>query len=238
MVYWSLYWLLVLAYKTNRGDVNISDLEKIKLTDIKPSEYNPRRISEKELTKLENSIREFGVVDPIIINLANDNTIIGGHQRYDILLKEYLDNKKDNDLNLIRLGDIGWVFKETELNIPSEDYEKALNIALNNISGEWDNPKIETILNDLDLDISLTGFSEEDIEDIQFNSEFESYVENQYSDNPVKSSNVGKVKFIFGKYIFKIPYDEYTEWEDNLRSETENNEDGDIIQILTERLGI
>lgn len=212
-------------------------IDKIKITDLNPAEYNPRRISEEEFSKLRNSISEFGLVDPIIINLKN-NRIIGGHQRYDILIEEYANTKDNEYLNIIRLGDIGWVFPEAELNIPSEDYEKALNIALNNISGEWDNPKLETILNDLDLDINLTGFQEEDIEDIQFNSEFESYVENQYSDNPLKSDNVGKVKFIIGKYIFKIPYEEYTEWEDNLRSETENNDDDDIIQILTERLGI
>lgn len=49
------------------------DIEKIKITDIVPAEYNPRLISDEELLKLRNSIDEFGLVDPIIINLKNNS---------------------------------------------------------------------------------------------------------------------------------------------------------------------
>ena len=61
---------------------------KIKITDIVPARYNPRKISNEDYNKLSNSINEFGLVDPIIINLSNKH-IIGGHQRYQILLNEY-----------------------------------------------------------------------------------------------------------------------------------------------------
>ena len=135
--------------------------EKIKITDIVPAEYNPRQISETEKQKLKNSLKEFGLVDPIVINLQN-NHIIGGHQRFDAILDQYmLDGEFLSELNLIRLGDIGWVFTDTDLTVKSLEHEKALNIALNKISGEWDPEKLEEIFDDLNVNgfnVTLTGF--------------------------------------------------------------------------------
>lgn len=143
--------------------------EKIKIDDIVPAEYNPRKISKKEYKKLSKSISEFGLVDPIIINLKNMH-IIGGHQRYDVLKEEYDEGRLFGDLELIRLGDIGWVFTETKLNIKSDEHEKALNIALNKISGQWDFDALDNLLgelNSLDFDITLTGFDSFD-ESLEF----------------------------------------------------------------------
>lgn len=148
--------------------MRVMDLETINILDIKPAEYNPRKISETEYEKLANSISEFGFVDPIIINL-NNNHIIGGHQRYDVLLAQYMANELDEELNLIRLGDIGWIFPETKLTIQDADYEKALNIALNQINGEWDPEKLEEAFKDLQLNgfnIELTGFNNIDLEEM------------------------------------------------------------------------
>ena len=145
------------------------DVEKIKITDLIPSDYNPRIMPENEATKLKNSLETFGLVDPIVINLKN-NHIIGGHQRFDVLIDQHLeDNKIFDELNLIRLGDIGWVFTDTELTVESEDHEKALNLSLNKISGEWDTEKLFVILEELevnDFDLGLTGFDgfDEEIE--------------------------------------------------------------------------
>lgn len=137
------------------------NIEKIKITDIVPAEYNPRKISDEELLKLKNSIGEFGLVDPIIINLKN-NKIIGGHQRFDVLINEYmLNNDFYAELNILKFGDVGWVFTDTDLRIESEEHEKALNLALNKISGEWDFEKLAIVLDELELkefDIELTGF--------------------------------------------------------------------------------
>ncbi len=149
------------------------DLETIPITSIIPAEYNPRKISDTEYEKLANSINEFGFVDPIIINL-NNNHIIGGHQRYTVLLDQYIQKGENSELNLIRLGDIGWIFPETELTIHDEDYEKALNIALNQISGEWDLDKLEEIFTELTIngfDTELTGFNSLDLEDLDIHLE-------------------------------------------------------------------
>ena len=72
-----------------------NNFKKIKLIDIQPAEYNPRYITTDELTKLANSIHSFGFVDPIIVNLKN-NRIVGGHQRYKVLMEDYDNNKTLN----------------------------------------------------------------------------------------------------------------------------------------------
>ena len=160
--------------------------EKIKITDIVPADYNPRLISERDKVKLKNSLSRYGLVDPIVINLKN-NHIIGGHQRFDVLLDEYLiDNEKYNELNIIRLGDIGWVFADDDLKIESDDDEKALNLALNKISGEWDYDKLGLVLEEISLDgfdVTLTGFDEIEIEDILFD-------ENDDLDDEVVDRNI------------------------------------------------
>ena len=139
------------------------EIENIKITDLKPATYNPRRISEEEYRKLKNSISTFGLVDPIIVNLKNMH-IVGGHQRYDALCDMNMeDNEFLAELSLIRMGDVGFVFSDTDLSIEDEDHEKALNLALNKISGEWDNSKLSEVIQDLEdsgLDLELTGFDE------------------------------------------------------------------------------
>lgn len=148
------------------------DFERIKITDLVPAPYNPRIISETEKEKLRNSLEEFGLVDPIVINLKN-NHIIGGHQRYDAILDQYmLDGEFTKELYLIRLGDIGWAFTETSLTLETPDHEKALNIALNKISGEWDIGKLETLFQDLefnDFNLSLTGFDSNELDELEIN---------------------------------------------------------------------
>lgn len=145
----------------------MAKIEKIKVKDIVPADYNPRQISQSQTNKLKNSLSTFGLVDPIVINLKN-NHIIGGHQRFDVLVEEY------EELNLIKLGDVGWVFSDTELKIESEEHEKALNLALNKIDGDWDYDKLTVVLQEISLstlDVEITGFDEIEIEDILFDED-------------------------------------------------------------------
>lgn len=56
-------------------------IPKIVNTDsIKPASYNPRTIKEQQFISLKRSIKEFGMVIPLLVNSAN-RTIIAGHQR-------------------------------------------------------------------------------------------------------------------------------------------------------------
>lgn len=123
--------------------------EKRKLNELVAADYNPRKAltpEDSEYQKIKRSIEEFEYVDPIIIN--EDGTIIGGHQRCTVL------------------KDLG--YEEVDVVVVSLDKqrEKALNIALNKITGEWDELKLKDLLLDLDLgdyDITLTGFEQEDL---------------------------------------------------------------------------
>lgn len=128
------------------------NIQKISIEELKPAEYNPRKDlkpEDEEYQKIKNSLVEFGYVAPVIINA--DMTVIGGHQRIKVL-KE--------------LG-----YEEIQCIVVDLDKnkEKALNLALNKISGEWDNDKLEAILAELketDIDINVTGFSNDEVDDI------------------------------------------------------------------------
>ena len=135
--------------------------ETIRLEELKPAPYNPRIMTTSQTQKLQKNLETFGLVDPIIINTKNKH-IIGGHQRYHILQEKYTDK----ELHLIRLGDIGWVFTEDTLTVEDENHEKALNLALNRLNGEFDDGKVQEMLEDLTeshLDMDLTGFEDYEI---------------------------------------------------------------------------
>jgi len=127
--------------------------ERRKLADLRPAEYNPRRKltpNDPEYIQIKNSITEFGYADPIVIN--TDGTIIKGHQRCNVMM------------------DLGYTEAEViVLDIPDKAKEKALNIALNKITGRWDNAILKDLLVELDLegyDFTVTGFHRDDLEDL------------------------------------------------------------------------
>ena len=137
------------CFKEKESTMNI---QKINILKLKPSEYNPRKDlkpEDEEYKKIKNSILEFGYVSPIIIN--SDMTVIGGHQRLKVLKKLGYEQIQCIIVNL------------------DKNKEKALNLALNKISGEWDDEKLEQILAELketDIDMNITGFSNDEIDDI------------------------------------------------------------------------
>ncbi|CAK7037292.1 site-specific DNA-methyltransferase [Tissierella sp.] len=126
--------------------------EKRKVNDLVPAGYNPRKDlkpGDKEYQKIKNSINEFGYVDPIIIN--SDNTIIGGHQRLKVL----------KDLGFTEVDCVVIEIDKTK--------EKALNIALNKISGEWNIELLKDLIDDLkesNFDIEFTGFEPPELDEL------------------------------------------------------------------------
>lgn len=140
------------------------EISKIKLTQIEPADYNPRTITEEARKKLRNSIETFGLVEPIIINTKN-NRIIGGHQRYQILLDMVMedDNLAEKEYDYLIKDDYGFIFDSNKLIIENEDYEKALNIVLNNtnLMGDYNYQKLGDLLNELEFNgfnLEFTGF--------------------------------------------------------------------------------
>lgn len=120
-------------------------IEKRAVADLKAAEYNPRKDlqpGDAEYEKLKRSIQEFGYVEPVIWN-KRTGVVVGGHQRLKVM------------------KDLGYTEVDCVVVDLDEAKEKALNIALNKISGEWDNDLLASLLKDLDgsgYDITLTGF--------------------------------------------------------------------------------
>lgn len=123
------------------------------LEDMIPATYNPRKKltpEDPEYQSIKASVLEFGYSDPIVLNY--DGTIIKGHQRRTVMM----------DLGYTQ----AWC---VVLDIRDKQKEKALNIALNKITGKWDNAILKDLLLELDLngyDFSVTGYSRNDLEDL------------------------------------------------------------------------
>ncbi|MGL9922635.1 site-specific DNA-methyltransferase [Enterococcus sp. DIV1758] len=138
-------------------------IKKMKLSDLKVAEYNPRvnlKPGMQEYEKLKQSILEFGFVDPPIYNIQTGN-LVGGHQRVAVARELGLFNE----------------IEVSVVNLPLNK-EKALNVALNKISGQWDEEKLYVLLNELDDEtVSLTGFDTEEVDSLLDSFNYEEDIE-------------------------------------------------------------
>jgi DNA modification methylase len=128
-------------------------IEKIQTERLIPADYNPRKNlkpGDPEYEKLKRSLEQFGYVEPVIWNKTTGH-VVGGHQRLKVLL------------------DMGITEVECVVVEMDAKKEKALNVALNKISGDWDKGKLALLIADLqgaDFDVSLTGFDPGEIDDL------------------------------------------------------------------------
>ena len=121
---------------------------QVDINELKPATYNPRKWSDEAISGLKESINRFGLVDPILVNSAENrkNVVIGGHFRLKVA------------------KDLG--YKEVPcvyINIPDIEKEKELNLRLNKNLGMWD----WELLADFDESLlSTIGFSSEELDDV------------------------------------------------------------------------
>lgn len=192
------------------------NIQKIKITELKPAKYNPRKDlkpEDEEYQKNKKSITEYGCVIPLVVN--KDMTIIGGHQRLKIL------------------EDLGY----TEIECVVVDYdknkEKGCNITLNNenVSGEWDKLKLEELMAELkkeDFNMENTGFSFDEVDDIlkditgSKEDEFDLEEELKEIEQPI--SKLGDI-WILGKH--RLMCGDSTQKEQVLR--LMNNQEADML---------
>ena len=129
-----------------------AELKVLPISVLKPAEYNPRKKlkpGDKEYEKIKNSIEEFGFADPLVVNA--DMTIIGGHQRLNVAIE------------------LGYTEVPCAVVDVDKTREKALNIALNKITGEWDEQMLADLLTDLkeaDYDLDYTGFDAPEVDQL------------------------------------------------------------------------
>ncbi len=123
-------------------------IEQMPIGELRPNPANPRRISDQELETLTRSISEFGLIDPIIAR-REDKMVIGGHQR--LLAARKLGYKT-----------VPVVFADLTV-----EQSHLLNIALNKISGSFDQELLARLLKELqevpNIDLSLSGFEDDEL---------------------------------------------------------------------------
>ena len=152
-------------------------IKNIKIKDVKKAEYNPRQIDKTNFTRLKKSLKEFGCVKPLVINLQT-GLLVSGHQT--------LDAAKD----------LGWdelPYYEVDLD-PKK--EKILNVALNKLNeGGWDYDKLNGLLEEVrDMDVfECSGFDVSDIDLMEKLSDDGSLV----SDSPPEEVKVPVYSLIF-----------------------------------------
>ena len=117
-------------------------IESKLVKDLNPASYNPRQISSKQYKDLKESIKKFGLVDPIIVN--KDNTVIGGHQRLKVC------------------KELKYVEVECVMLDLSKEEERELNIRLNKNTGDFD---MDILANEFDIEeLTDWGFKHIDLD--------------------------------------------------------------------------
>jgi len=137
-------------------------IEDVEISRLNPAPYNPRSISDEMLEKLSLGLDEFGFVQPVVANRRNGN-VVGGHQRI-----KAAEKRGDSTVPVY------WVDLD-------DGKEKALNLALNKISGEWDDELLKRLLSEMDdVDLLLSGFDETELAEMM--AEFEADNATYYTD--------------------------------------------------------
>ena len=163
------------------------EIRKVDAGRLNPAAYNPRRDlkpGDKDYEKLKRSIAEFGFVEPVVWN-ERTGFVVGGHQRLKVLLD-------------MGVTEIDCVVVDME-----PEREKALNVALNRIQGDWDEGKLAEVLADIDasaFDVSFTGFDAEEM-DALMNKFYSADAEEDGFDREAAAEKVeasgGAVKIMF-----------------------------------------
>jgi len=106
-----------------------------KIDDLIGAEYNPRELTDKQYKDLKDSLKRFGIVDPVIVNKHPErmDIIVGGHQR----------SKVWKDLGNDMISTV-----EVEL---SPEKEKELNVRLNKNTGQFDMDALANYFDTKDL---------------------------------------------------------------------------------------
>ena len=176
-------------------------IEKRKISELVHPDYNPRKdlqVTDFEYQGLKKNLERFGLVIPIIVNGRNGN-IVGGNQRVAILQELGYD-----EVTVVTVD-----FDEKK--------EKALNVALNKIEGDWDNKTLKNVLDELmqkGIDLQGIGFTkgelnsmfppEKDIQPLFNDDEFG--VDSDADDDKSGSTDTPKmVQVMVGKYVFTAP---------------------------------
>lgn len=222
------------------------DLRRMAVSALLPADYNPRKdlkAGDPEYESLKRSLAKFGYVEPIVWNEQSGN-LVGGHQRLKVLAAEGVT---EVDCSVVSLG-------------PEE--ERALNLALNRIRGDWNDGMLAELLAGLassdDL-LASTGFDAAQVEALLGRSESiaellygdtpnaedraeaaaaeEEPPENAGQDTAQETGQLADTQAVIGAYRFRIEREVYDPWLEDLR-QTVGFTDEAVVQELKRRLGL
>ena len=133
--------------------------EEVKISKLKPYENNARTHSDEQVEKIANSIKEFGFINPVIID--SEYGIIAGHGRV-------LGAKK------LGMDKVPCLFVEDL----TETQKRAYILADNKLALDagWDDEILKQeikALDDLNFDVSIAGFDLDDFDFSQSDIEFQ-----------------------------------------------------------------
>lgn len=127
------------------------ELVSMKITDIHPAKYNPRKSlkpGDAEFEKLKASIERWDLVEPLVVN-KNGNVLVGGHQRLKVC-------------KALGMKEVQVVMVDL-----TPEREKLLNMSLNKVCGDWDYTKLEGLFKEFDIEeLGITGFDRSEIDNI------------------------------------------------------------------------
>jgi hypothetical protein len=172
-------------------------LRRVPVSQLNLAKYNPRKDlkpGDKAYEALKKSMLRFGDVEPIVWNERSGH-VVGGHQRLKIKIQEF--KSKSADVVVVNLGD-----RE----------EKALNLALNKIKGDWDIKLLKNVLDEIaadeELDFEVTGFDTSELSELEsMGAFFDDAVEEaaDYEANPPKDAMAERKEIEKRKAIVRIP---------------------------------
>ncbi len=130
----------------------------MRLSEIKPYKKNAKKHEETQIKNVMQSIKEFGVVQPIVVDRSN--TIIIGHCRYEAMKRLGYDQLQND-----------WV-KVVDLSEQEAEKLRLLDNKLN--ESEWDFELLKDLVpridfSDFEIDFNLP----EEVEDINLDDFFE-----------------------------------------------------------------
>ena len=138
------------------------EIVQVDINTLRPSEYNPRKASKSQYNDLKKSLKEFGFVDPLVVNSAESrkNIVIGGHFR----LRVAIDMKFETvPVVYVDISDI--------------EKEKELNLRLNFNQGEWDIDLLanfdDNLLEDIGFDLEEMFGLDDEVEDVPIGEDIE-----------------------------------------------------------------